>query len=198
MHINCTLWRAVEISLNMQNSVRGPFYDCHVMYFWDMQIWHFYSVIELHSQFSLLFSPPFCLSVSERWNITCCNITKYYNGHLVQQKKYCRCPLFWFSGVPRLLYSLKTNKQKRKTILTRTLFTENTHVVRVVIMPVPQETYLWCNHTFLWYLCNAWQISIILKLLLNVSWKGLLVVFDPCLTIGNSISSSCCCFLNSL
>jgi len=62
LHINSTLWKAVEISLNMQNSFHRPLYGCHVMYFWDMQIWHFCSVIVLRSQRYL----PFSLFLSVR------------------------------------------------------------------------------------------------------------------------------------
>lgn len=71
LHIHSALCKPAVISVNMQNCVHRPLYGCPVMYFWDMQIWHFSSVIALQSLFSL----PFSLSLShtgrERWDITC-------------------------------------------------------------------------------------------------------------------------------
>lgn len=86
LHINRALWKAVEIPLNMQNCVHRPLYGCPVMYFWDMQIWHFCdcSSIPAPSPFSLSLSLP----VIERWDITCSavqNITADCSICLVQQ-----------------------------------------------------------------------------------------------------------------
>lgn len=54
LHLNSTLEKLKKFSLNMQNSVHKALYGCPVMYFWDMQIWHFFSVIALQAQLSLL------------------------------------------------------------------------------------------------------------------------------------------------
>lgn len=90
LHINSALWKAVEISLNMQSCVHRPLYVCPVMYFWDMQIWHFSSVIALQSSPSLHVSLSLSLSTTKRWNITCSalpNITADCSICLVQLER---------------------------------------------------------------------------------------------------------------
>lgn len=46
-------------SLNMQNCVHRPLYGCPVMYFWDMQIWHFCDCSSILAS-SLLLSLSHC------------------------------------------------------------------------------------------------------------------------------------------
>lgn len=116
LHTNNTLWKAAEISLNMQNCVHRPLYGCPVMYFWDMQIWHFSSVIALQSLFPPSFSlHPFSLSLSlsasERWDITCLavqNITADCSICLVQlERNLLSLSLFHLLGP---LVSISTEK----------------------------------------------------------------------------------------